>query len=239
MRVVVAGDSITHGLVSHDFVEDLRRQLGRNHLVINAGLNNDMVHDLLVRLDQIVACHPHVVVVMIGTNDANATANRVPLARYVRKHRLPRVPSLAWFEEVLGEVARRLSEAGARVALLSPPVIGEDLNAPEFRRVGDYAAAVKRVAESTGVDYLPLWERMVGYLEAHPSSPRQPFRRQRWLTAKATVRHYLFGTSWEGLARDNGFQLVHDYLHLTPLGAQFVLDLLEVFVRGCLKDAAT
>ena len=71
--IVCVGDSITRGEVSYNYVDRLEARLGDRYEVINAGINSELSYEVLQRLDQVIACEPELVTVLIGTNDANAS----------------------------------------------------------------------------------------------------------------------------------------------------------------------
>lgn len=245
-RVVLIGDSITHGLVGVNYVAELERRFAgdpgtagdRTWTFINAGVNNEMAYNALQRLDDVIACDPAHVVILIGTNDVNARVNARPLAHYVKKRGLPRPPSMAWYRELMVTLLARLQErTDARLAVLSLPLIGEDLTARPNQEIRAYSALLRDLARETGVTYLPLTETMVAHLQALPAravatKAKQPFAKQEWITAKAIVRHYFFGTSFDAIAHANGFHVLLDYLHLNGVGAGMVADLVEGFLRA-------
>ncbi|TCM36981.1 hypothetical protein EV648_12157 [Kribbella sp. VKM Ac-2568] len=67
-----------------------------------------------------------------------------------RTKRLPTRPTIEWYRDNLVEIARRLSqERSARIALLSLPVIREDLDSEPVRRSARYSAMVGEVADET------------------------------------------------------------------------------------------
>ena len=71
--VVCAGDSITHALMSADYLRMLEQALGdQGYEFVNAGWNGDLAYNLGARLDDIIDCNPDVVTILIGTNDAAA-----------------------------------------------------------------------------------------------------------------------------------------------------------------------
>ena len=119
MTWVFAGDSITHGCLhthgARNFVEHctevLRWSAGRpTDVTINAGVSGWQVPNLLddfeFRLRRFV---PDVVVLMLGTNDATTGEAGVPA-----------------FTAGLEELARRITDLGARLVLqVPPPVRGE------------------------------------------------------------------------------------------------------------------
>ncbi|MHA1732053.1 MAG: SGNH/GDSL hydrolase family protein [Promethearchaeota archaeon] len=230
--VVCAGDSITHGLVSVNYVDILERRLGeRGFTFVNAGVNYEMAFNLYARLDEIVACKPDIVTVMIGTNDVNCLVNKRPVWKYVRDRGLPREPSKEWYREVLAATIRKLEEeTDARVGVFSLPVIGEDPGHPAFLRVLEYNDAIREVVGQTSATYLPLGEAMVEYLEAHPTNQKHGFDEQVKLLVKSVFRRYFFGTSFDKIGEENGFRLLVDHLHLNGRGAEMVANLAEEFI---------
>ena len=108
--VVCAGDSITNGLMSANYVSVLQHDLGRSYDVVNAGVNGELAWNLLQRLDDIIACQPDVVTVLIGTNDAAAHIDESWQADYVKRQHLPQQPTLDWYEESLERIVTRFEE---------------------------------------------------------------------------------------------------------------------------------
>jgi lysophospholipase L1-like esterase len=75
--IVFAGDSITHGQVGENYVDLVAEKLDPNRFeIVNAGINSHLAWNLLQRLDKIIELEPSYVMLLIGTNDANA-ANSV------------------------------------------------------------------------------------------------------------------------------------------------------------------
>src|SRR5512146_884118 len=120
--VVCLGDSITRGQISASFIDQLEQRLaGQGLRFINSGVNGDLAYNVLRRLD--------VVILMIGTNDIVATLRRSNTVISRVSKWLPRNPSLKWYRANLLEIVRRLKlETGAKIALASPPILGERLN---------------------------------------------------------------------------------------------------------------
>ncbi|WP_345393362.1 SGNH/GDSL hydrolase family protein [Nonomuraea salmonea] len=145
-RLVAAGASMTQGSLGADWVGAVRARHPA-YEVVNAGVNGNKVADLLARVEtDVVACRPAAVTLLIGTNDVR---DDVPPDRY---------------RADLRTVVERVKTTGARVALMSLPPLGEDLDAGPNLRLPAYNAAVKEVAAVTGAAYLPLYERMAGTL---------------------------------------------------------------------------
>ncbi|MFB9628052.1 SGNH/GDSL hydrolase family protein [Nonomuraea helvata] len=224
------GDSITRAQVSADYVTMLRTRLPEAN-VINAGVNYEPSSETVKRLDDIVSQDPDVVTVLIGTNDANFTLSP-KLATTLRKRwKLSADPTPESYAANLTTIARRLQDQTmARVALLSLPVIGEDLGSGPVRRAAEYSEIVRRVAADQGVTYLPLNERMTAYLEEQGRRPGTHYRAEGRLAQTAAIQHFLLGRSLDAISRSRGLQLTTDTVHLNGRGAGMIADLIEGFV---------
>jgi lysophospholipase L1-like esterase len=211
-RVVAAGASMTQGSLGADWVASLRAAFPAYEFV-NAGSNGDTTADLLQRVDtDIVACRPAAVTLLIGTNDVR---NGVPPAEYRANLR--------------AIVDRVRSGTGARVALMSLPPFGEDLNAPINRTLTGYNAAIKDLAARTGTDYLALHERMADILR-HGTRTSYGFSFPLAFTVAA--QHYLLRRTWDEIARAGGRELLVDHIHLTDRGGALVTELAGGWLTG-------
>ena len=202
LRVVCVGDSLTRGQVSVDYVKMLAsRDIGGSVSFTHAGVNGDLAFNVLQRLDSVIDLQPDAVSVLIGTNDTNASLSEKNIRMMTRMKKLPKRPTIEWYRENLTAIVDRLAkESSARIALLSLPVLGEELGSEPVRRSADYSAVVKEIADTRGVTYLPLNERQVGHLTAggvcagNPV-PRRPnsFRRcgDTTLRAAPIIRQHL------------------------------------------------
>ncbi|MFI7425126.1 SGNH/GDSL hydrolase family protein [Nonomuraea sp. NPDC049684] len=227
MKVICLGDSITRGQVSVDYVAMLRDRLP-GETVINAGVNYEPSSELLKRLDDVVRQDPDVVTVLIGTNDANATLSEKRARALRRRWKLTQTPTAAAYAANLTAIAARLqNETMARVALLSPPVIGEDLDSLPVRRSQEFAEIVRTVAAEQGVTYLPLNERMTADLAG--ASPRTRYRPESRQAQTAAMQHFLLGRSLDAISSSRGLRLTTDTVHLNSRGAAMIADLVETF----------
>jgi lysophospholipase L1-like esterase len=229
---ICAGDSITHGVVSVNYVEMLEKRLP-DWDFSNAGVNSELAYNLVSRLDPIIALDPDVVTVLIGSNDVNATLGLRSFLGYYALHRLPEAPNILFFQENLTLIARRLkAETHARVAFLSIPPIGEDDRHYVFLRTEEYARVVAEVAEAEGIAYLPLRERLVAYLQSVPKGSPIPFARFTRAQANSVRSHILLGKTFDEISAANGFHLLVDGIHLNTHGASVIADLVEEFIRS-------
>ncbi len=139
---IITGDSITHGLVhtqgGRSYPEHLheliRGELERvRDIVLNTAISGNRIVDLLDDWDRRVASwRPDVVTLMIGTNDASDGGPRP-------------VISADDYAASLRDFVTRVRGLGAIPVLQTPPAI-DVRNAPERGRIGEFAAAVRRVA---------------------------------------------------------------------------------------------
>jgi lysophospholipase L1-like esterase len=238
--VACFGASLTAGSVSFDYVELLRsRPALARYRFHNHGVNGDLAWNGLQRLDQVIEDRPDAVSILIGTNDVNATLSDRNRLRYISFNHLPAEPTLAWYEESMRLIVRRLkNETSARLALMSLAVIGEDLDHEANRQVDRYNEVIRQLAVKEKIDYLPLHERMIAWLHAHEAEradlpPRLAYKDGLTNVGNAIALH-ASGLSWDEVSRRNGLQLTTDCLHLNSVSGGMIADLIE----GWLAPAA-
>ncbi|RNG34675.1 SGNH/GDSL hydrolase family protein [Streptomyces botrytidirepellens] len=206
--VVAAGASMTQGTLGRDWVGDLREKPEfRGYEFINAGDNGNTSADLRGRVDSdIVACDPDAVTLLIGTNDVR---DGVPLEEY---------------RDNLGAIIDRIKDkTSARIALMSLPPLGEDLDSEINHKLRDYNAAIKETATRATVGYVPVNERFTEHLQDQDHRPTYDFS---FTTAYlAATKYYLLGYSSDEVARDNGLELFVDHIHLSDRGGAMVTNL--------------
>jgi lysophospholipase L1-like esterase len=229
--VVCAGASVTQGRMSASYVDLLEARLGDRFQFANAGRNGDLAYNLRERLGPIVALRPSVVVLQIGTNDVNASLDPVVARRYQSAKGLPVLPDRAFYREsLLGIVQRLRRDTTARIALLSLPLFGEDLDSESNARVRAYGVVIRDVAASEAVAYLPLYEAMEATLRAQP--PGRPRAPANVMVGYAMARRFLLGRSFDEIGEGYGYRLLSDGIHLNGRGASVVADVVESYLRG-------
>jgi lysophospholipase L1-like esterase len=233
-HVVCVGDSLTRGQVSVDYVTMLAaRDIGRSVRFTNAGVNGDLAFNVLERLGSVIEMRPDAVTVLIGTNDANASLSEKNIRMMTRMKRLPRRPTSDWFHDNLTRIVEQLTkETSARLALLSIPVLGEELGSESVRRSADYSAVIKEVAEAHDVAYLPLHERQLAHLTAGGFTPGIGFRDGRILSATAAIQHFVLRRSFDSISARRGLQLTTDLIHQNTRGATMIADHIEHFLTS-------
>ena len=232
--LVCAGDSITHGNVSYNWVNVLREQLPNKIQVFNAGINSDLSDSLLNRIDDIIAVKPSLVSILIGTNDINATLSKSALKRYYEQKKIPigTLPSIKSYQNNLTTIVRTLkSKTSAQIALVSLPVIGEDLNSLANQKVDEYSAVIKQIATAEQCSYLPFREQMHEFLRANPQPIRYSYAQTLSLMYKCIWGHFVLHKNWDELSQKNGFQLVTDNLHLNSVAGAMLTKCVLSFVK--------
>jgi acyl-CoA thioesterase I len=224
--VVCVGDSLTAGQLSADWVGLLAERLGPNgYEFVNAGINSQLAWNVLQRLDEVIACDPDVVTLLVGSNDVLATLSPAHEARYRRFQHLPQRPTLEWYlenvERILGRVA---TETRARLVVLELPLLGEDLDSEQNRRVQRYNAALRELCEHRGVACLPLHRQLADLIPAEHRGP--PGSGATGPMVAAAARHLLLRQDWNTISGKQGLRLLTDHVHLNDTAAGVLADLL-------------
>ncbi len=233
--IVCVGDSITHGRLSADYVGLLRKKFqAKGYRFVNAGLNGDMAYNVLQRLDDIIRCHPALVTIMVGSNDAYAALNPSNADEARKSNALPEFPTPDTFRRDLSALCIKLREAtGAPMALLSLPPLGEDPAHTAYKQTLAFSRIIKDVARQAGIAYLPVNEHMDAHLQPRDRTRKLSFDRMtpaRYLAVK--FRRFVLGQSLDAISRRHGYRLLTDGIHLNSAGAAIVADAIETFIRS-------
>lgn len=213
ITVVCAGDSHTHASLSSDYVAMLRATHDRRrYAFINAGQNGNTSRDLLRRLSEIVSCEPDAVTVLIGTNDARTG--------------FPKTAERSFQQSLSALVSGLRSQTKARIALLSIPPLGEDFAGEINRGIDRCNAVIRRVADESDADYLPLGESLRSLIERSQSRSLLPFKLRAGLLLGAAVQRYIFRRNWNVIAARRGFAIHTDQIHLNDRAGGTTADLI-------------
>jgi lysophospholipase L1-like esterase len=238
-RMIVAclGSSSTAGRgQAFDWIGELKRR-PRNQRVqfLNFGVGGDLAYNALERLPAVLACRPDKVVVWIGGNDVLALVS-AKMRRFFRlSKRLPRAPSPDWFREDMQKIAHRLkAETRASVGLCSLPPMGEDpASADPFqselnRRIEEYSAIIREVAEQKTCAYLGIHEAMLAQMRVSPGRALTSFRFLPFY--RDAFRVLVLKKSPDEVARINGWRFHTDGVHLNSRGAMIAAELVQEFI---------
>jgi isoamyl acetate esterase len=191
-RIVFLGDSITAGGVSpKGYVTLIKKALEEKHNdlgieVIGAGVSGNKVPDIQGRLEKdVLSKKPTIVVIYIGINDV--WHGEMDPAKGTSKEN---------YEAGLRDVIKRCQEAGARVILCTPSVIGEknDGSNTNDAKLDEYAEISRKVAKDLKASVCDLRKEFQAFEKDHNADNK-----------------------------DHGV-LTGDRVHLNDAGNQFVAD---------------
>ena len=231
--IVCVGDSITHGRMSCNYVDLLARRLNNSGFqLVNAGVNGELAHDVLQRLAEVIKCDPDFVTILIGTNDMYASLSRMDFRKEMKQMELVKMHGRDRFRVNLIKICSQLkANTKAKIALLSLPPIGEELDHVAYGQATIYSKVIKEIASREGVNYLPLHEVMTNFLKSRDSRPKLSLNNNLLFAQyKGILLHYIFGKSFDDISTSNGFLLLTDFLHLNCRGAEMIADLIQDFV---------
>lgn len=230
--VVCAGDSITRGVASANYLRGLRDVFAWESIAfVNAGVNGDLAWNVLQRLDEIIDCQPDVVTLLVGGNDVNATLRAGNSRLYRWFKRLPQHPTIEWYAHCVNATLERLQrETDARLVVLEISFIGEDLSSEFNQRVAEYNKQLRLIADRRGVPCLPLYQRLADLL---PAGHRPVPYTGRMLSEPMLM---MLRRRLPGLRRHDGDELVMltDQIHLSGRAGAVVTQLIAEFIRPTL-----
>jgi len=232
--VVCLGASMVLGQVSYNFVNLLDQRMAEGGFqFINAGVAGDHAYNVLMRLDSVIDYQPDFVIILVGTNDVTATLGST-LARISRlARRFPQLPSAEFYKYNMLRIINTLKErTSAKIALVSLPVLGEDLESMPNHLIRDYNAMLKDIADEEQVSYLAVYELQEEYLGKVQQGSGRPYESGGMLSIKALARHYLLRQSFDEISRKHHFVLLTDGIHMNSRGATFIADEIEAFLRS-------
>ncbi|RFS15918.1 GDSL-type esterase/lipase family protein [Emticicia sp. C21] len=235
--LVCFGDSNTHGNVSYNWVSDLGI-IFQDLQVLNAGVNSDLTYSLLQRIDDVIACQPDFITILIGTNDVSASVSEELESSFKQINRIPKdmKPDFDLFKKNYQEIILRLKqETKAKIALISLPVMSEDLKHEANIKADKYSGYIKELAQTQKLTYLPLREKEKEYLGANPRPLKHTFDETYKLLIFSIINHYILGKDWDYTSKKHGYQLTPDNIHLNSVSGGMLRDLVKGFIKTTQK----
>jgi len=170
-RIVFLGDSITQGGGgANGYITLIKKALDEKHKdlaieTINAGISGNKVPDLQRRVDKdVVAKKPTIVFIYIGINDVwhgeKNPANGTPKDK---------------FEAGLKEVIGKITDAGAKVIVCTPTVIGEKKDGGNKldKQLDEYADVSRKVAKELKLPLCDLRQAFVDHLKKNNADDKE------------------------------------------------------------------
>jgi lysophospholipase L1-like esterase len=230
--VVCFGDSNTHGNVSYDWVKELSTQMP-NYQFINAGRNSDLTYTLLDRIEPVIACNPQFIVILIGTNDVNATMSAALEKRYQKIGRIDKntQPGFEGFKDNYQKIIHELkTKTKAKIAVMSLPVMGENLSHNANLKADQYSDFIMQLSIKEELIYLPVRESQKDYLAQNPSNSSHTFEETYKLLNVSVMANVVLGWSWDKVSKRHGFQLTPDNLHQNSISGGMIEELVKEFL---------
>ncbi|MTL86999.1 SGNH/GDSL hydrolase family protein, partial [Turicibacter sanguinis] len=231
--VACLGDSNTQGTMAYNFVNELATSMGEEgYDFINAGVNGDLVYNVLNRLDEVIICDPDYIIILIGTNDILAQLNKPNEIKFELKKHLPMKPNEAWFISNLTAVISKLkANTRAKIAILSLPLISEDTDSFAFKQAIEYSQQIQKIAQLEQITYLPLNEWQLKFLEENRESKRKKVKTSPFAFFMPSFKHYVLRKSWEEISQEAGLILTVDTVHQNKIAASMIEQLIRSFLE--------
>jgi lysophospholipase L1-like esterase len=176
----------------------------------------------------VIACKPNFITILIGTNDVNSTMGKVMEKRYQDLGRVSKdtSPNFEDFKKNYIEIIRQLkAKTHAKIAVMSLPVMGEDLAHEANQKADKYSEFVKQLATNEQLIYLPVREKQKEFLQKKPQPLTHTFEETYKLLNFSVISYYLLGKSWDEISTKHGFQLTPDNLHQNSIAGGMIRDL--------------
>lgn len=232
INVALLGDGITRGRFGYNWAGQLARELP-DMKFLNFGHDGDLAYQALGRIDSLVETKPDYVFILLGTNDVFAIMSEANTRRYVKLAKLPQNPTLEWFVANMEQIiVRLLVDTHAEIAVISLPVMGEDLHHEANRNIEKYNIEISRLCKKHEIGFLNLNQRMMAFLRRQMSESPKALPDGLGLVAKSILRKYLLGQSWDKISKINGLSLTTDCIHLNSTGGKMLAALVKHFIAA-------
>lgn len=232
-KILFLGASITQGKISKSYVKMLKKRLGtRQYKYINKGTAGYESYNVLKKLDEAIKSSPDYVILLVGTNDVLSSLDP-KLARLSRKLKhIPHEPVLSHYSENITGIVHKLKQkTGSKIAVVSLPVVGENLDSPENKTISEYNAELEKITKNENIAYLPVNEDQRDFLIAQIKGKGKDYIKSLKISFQALLLHYLLFMSLDTISGKNGYLLLTDGIHQNSLGAKFIADRIEEYIE--------
>jgi lysophospholipase L1-like esterase len=233
-KILFLGASITQGMISKSYVKMLKQKLGRKqYKFINHGIAGYESYNVLKKLDNAIKLMPDFVILLVGTNDVLSSLDP-KLAELSRKLKhIPHEPTLNHYcNNIISIIKKLKQETQSKIAVASLPVVGENLDSIENKTITEYNAQLKKIAETENIVYLTVHEKQLNYLIKEIEGKGKDYVSGAKIVYKSLFFHYLLFMSFDTISKKNGYLLLTDGIHQNSLGAKFIADEIEYFIRN-------
>jgi lysophospholipase L1-like esterase len=230
--IACIGDSLTHGNIGQNWVDYLRQQFPHD-IFLNEGINGNTAWQVIQRLDPILQCQPHLIILLIGTNDALGSFDINSGLRYKKNNELPEAPTLEKYKEHLNELIEKIG-IQSKIAICTLPPIGENVNSEVNQHVNLFNEYIELIAKQKNLTLLPVSKVLWLEVESRTYPLRSEYNSKTGLLFKrifgGIFHHYFFKRSWNDISKSKGQWILFDHIHLNERGAEIVYKLVKVFI---------
>jgi lysophospholipase L1-like esterase len=222
---IAFGDSLTQGNMSANWVNMLKEKRADMQF-LNAGMNADLSYTLLTRIDDIVACQPHYISLLIGSNDVMATLTPERMKRYYSLGKITEDANFEGFIQNYREILETLTtQTTAKIMVASIPPITEDFTFDGNIKADKYSAKIKEFAQEFGLIYLPFRETLKENMPTK-SDQLNDFTNADNIIRKAALKKNFMGQSWNEIAAARKAKYMTDNIHLNDDAAEILAEMI-------------
>lgn len=228
-KVACLGDSLTEGRISYDWVGQLQDELVETFEFHNLGVYGELTDNALQRLEQVHACHPELLLIFSGINDAIACSSEANIKRYTQEQKLTVRPSLTRFEENLNELIESLKNYN--LAFINIPPLGDDLLHPANDLVRERNEIIQKLTTQRQLRLLDIHGAMCDYLSANTPEKIVAFRTDLRLMILTMARLEKMGRDWNAISKKYGLVLTTDTIHLNETSGKLLASLVKTHLQ--------
>lgn len=230
-KVACLGDSITKGTVSYQWVAQLSDEMKAFDFV-NLGKNGDLAYNAHLRINEVTDLQPDFVIILLGTNDVNATMTPANIKRYLKSKQLPQIPTKEWYVAMLDKIVTNIKKTtSAEITLCTLPVLGEDLAEESNRKVRSYNDEIKGIAQKHNVAIIDLHKELSGYLTQLTPYKQVAYQKNLFMMGKAIARRFVLRQNWNTISGAHGLHLTTDTIHLNETGGRILAALVREYLE--------
>jgi lysophospholipase L1-like esterase len=203
---------------------------------LNAGMNADLTYTLLTRIEDIIACQPHIINLLIGSNDVMATITPARMKRYYELGKITEDADYEGFERNYSQIIDMLrTQTSAKIMVCSLPPITEDFTFVANLKADKYSETIKTIAAENDLIYIPFREKLRENMPLK-SDQIEDFEQSVALLRKAGLKKTFLGQSWNEIAASRKAKYLTDNIHLNDDAAHILAKMVNTTIEKILKN---
>jgi len=220
------------GSVEERFIEEAN--ISESYEIVNDGMNGRTTKEGLKRIPKLVACKPSAVIILLGTNDIfrqSSDSRREKASLQVVENMETLIDGIRWGVQ------------SCRIAIVSIPIIGEQLDTTINQCVASTNVRLNELCEKKSCSYLPLNTFQIatistrmemkqggdGEIGAPLLRPRNP---STALVLSSAVALVMMHKTCGEVSVNNGLTVTTDCIHLNDIAGAHLALLIARFLRA-------